>query len=171
MKGSENPAKLDGKIVVITGNVNKFFAHLSMVTNVINLWSGANAGIGRETANDMYKRGASVIMLCRAEERAKAAIKWITENNEENSSKGSLRLELCDLSSMKSVKNCADRLLGSLEMIDILVNNAGTASGQKITTDDGFELTLATNHLGPFLLTELLMPLLKKSAESGFRPR
>ena len=110
-------------------------------------------------------------MLCRSEERAKAAMRWITENNEENSSNGSLRLELCDLSSMKSVKDCADRLLGSLEMIDILVNNAGTFRGLKNTTDDGFELTLAANYLGHFLLTELLMPLLKKSAESGFRPR
>ena len=73
---------------------------------------------------------------------------------------------------MKSVRSCADRLLESLEKIDILVNNAGIGgSDERKSTEDGFELTLATNHLGHFLLTELLMPLLKKSAESGFKPR
>ena len=134
--------------------------------------TGANTGIGKETANDMYKRGASVIMLCRSEEKANAAIKWITENAEENSNKGSLRFELCDMSSTKSVKSCADRLLNSLEMIDILVNNAGMAGpSSKATTEDGFEITFATNHLGHFLLTNLLVPLIKKSAEAGFKPR
>ena len=133
--------------------------------------SGANAGIGKETANDMYKRGASVLMLCRSEEKANAAMKWISDNAEDGG-KGSLRFELCDMSSMKSVRSCADRLLDSLVKMDILVNNAGIAgSNERTTSEDGFELTFATNHLGHFLLTELLMPLLKKSAESGFKPR
>ena len=71
----------------------------------------------------------------------------------------------------KSVRSCAERLLGSLEAVDILVNNAGVGGGERVVTEDGFERTFATNHLGHFLLTELLMPLIKKSAESGFRPR
>ena len=137
--------------------------------------SGANAGIGRETANDMYKRGASVVLLCRSEEKANAAMKWIRDNNdaaEGGGGNGSLRFESCDMSSMKSVRSCAERLLGSLEAIDILVNNAGVGgSEERMATEDGFELTFATCHLGHFLLTELLMPLIKKSAESGFKPR
>ena len=71
----------------------------------------------------------------------------------------------------KSVRSCAERLLGSLEAVDILVNNAGVGGGERVVTEDGFERTFATNHLGHFLLTELLMPLIKKSAESDFRPR
>ena len=66
--------------------------------------AGANAGIGKETANDLYKRGATVVMLCRSEEKANTAMKWIRDNNaevEEGGSNGSLRLESCDMSSMK----------------------------------------------------------------------
>ena len=93
------------------------------------------------------------------------------ENNTEEGN-GSLRFEPCDMSSMKSVRNCAERLLGSLEAVDILVNNAGVGgAAERAVTEDGFEQTFATCHLGHFLLTELLMPLLKKSEESGFRPR
>ena len=57
--------------------------------------------------------------------------------------------------------------------IDILVNNAGVYWGkdERVTTEDGFELTFAVNHLGHFLLTELVLPLLKKSAETGYTPR
>jgi len=150
MVGSENPTMLDGKVVAITG---------------------ANTGIGKETAADLYKRGAKVIMLCRSEEKANTAIKWITDNAVGDSN-GTLIFEQCDISSMLSVRKCAERLLVSLDKIDILVNNAGIVwdHGRKVT-EDGFELTFATNHLGHFLLTDLLIPLLKKSAESGFTPR
>ena len=110
-------------------------------------------------------------MLCRSEERADSAIKWITDNalGDDN---GILIFEQCDLSSMKSVRKCADRLLNTLDKIDLLVNNAGILWdwGRK-ETEDGFELTFATNHLGHFLLTDLLVPLLKKSVESGFTAR
>ena len=71
-----------------------------------------------------------------------------------------------------SLMDGPDRLLGSLEAVDILVNNAGgLGGGERAVTEDGFERTFATNHLGHFLLTELLLPLLKKSEEAGFRPR
>ena len=133
--------------------------------------SGANTGIGKETANDLYGRGATVVMLCRSEERAGTAIQWITDNAVGDGN-GALLFEQCDLSSMESVRKCADRLLNSLEKIDILINNAGILwdRGRKVT-EDGFELTFATNHLGHFLLTDLLVRLLKKSVESGFKPR
>ena len=79
---------------------------------------GANAGIGKETSNDLYKRGATVVMLCRSEEKANAAMKWIRDNNaeaEEGGSNRSLRLELCDMSSMKgtSIKDVrTERAMG-----------------------------------------------------------
>jgi len=149
MLGSDNPASLDGKLVIITG---------------------ANSGIGKETAADLYKRGARVIMLCRSEEKANSAINSIKETM--SNSNGTLSFEQCDMSSMSSVRKCAERLLEYVDKIDILVNNAGIVWdwGREVT-DDGFELTFATNHLGPFLLTDLLVPLLKKSADSGFTPR
>ena len=132
--------------------------------------SGANSGIGKETAADLYKRGARVIMLCRSEEKANSAINSIKETM--SNSNGTLSFEQCDMSSMSSVRKCAERLLEYVDKIDILVNNAGIVWdwGREVT-DDGFELTFATNHLGPFLLTDLLVPLLKKSADSGFTPR
>ena len=100
-----------------------------------------------------------------------AAIKWITDNAVGDSN-GALILEQCDMSSMLSVRKCAERLLEYVNKIDILVNNAGgnNAWGREVT-EDGFELTLATNHLGHFLLTDLLAPLFKESVESGFTPR
>ena len=79
------------------------------------LWissSGANTGIGKETAADLYKRGATVIMLCRSEEKANAAINSI--NDEVRNSDGTLTFEQCDLSSMLSVRKCAERLLAYL---------------------------------------------------------
>ena len=111
-----------------------------------------------------------MIMLCRSEERANAAIDSINESVED--SDGTLIFEQCDMSSMLSVRKCAERLLEYVNKIDILVNNAGIAWdwGREVT-EDGFELTFATNHLGHFLLTDLLMPLLKESVDSGFTPR
>ena len=70
--------------------------------------SGANTGIGKETTKDLYKRGAKVVMLCRSEERANTAIKWISDNTL-GDGKGALIFEQCDLSSMESVRKCAGR--------------------------------------------------------------
>ena len=112
-----------------------------------------------------------MVMLCRSEERANTAIKWITDNMLGDGN-GSLLFEQCDLSLMESVRKCSGRLLNSLDKIDILINNAGILWDRgRTVTEDGFELTFATNHLGHFLLTDLVLPLLKKSAESGFTPR
>ena len=110
-------------------------------------------------------------MLCRSEEKAKAAINSISDDAV-GGGNGTLIFEECDLSSMESVRKCAERLLNTLDKIDILVNNAGILwdRGRKVT-EDGFELTFATNHLGHFLLTDLLVPLLKRAVETGFTPR
>ena len=76
-----------------------------------------------------------------------------------------------DLASLSSVRECAEELNGRLERIDLLVNNAGVMMCPYQKTADGLEMQIGTNHFGHFLLTELLLPLLKKSSLTGFRPR
>lgn len=75
--------------------------------------------------------------------------------------KGEVVVELVDMSSMKSVRACAERLNQSLEKVDILLNNAGVIC-PLARTEEGLEMIMATNHFGPFLLTNLLLPLLHK---------
>ena len=145
-RGSDNPKTLHGKTVVITG---------------------ANTGIGKVTATDLAKRGAKVIICCRSPERAQEAIKDIKNES------GSQLVEnvTCDLASLASVRKCAQTILGQEEKIDYLVNNAGVMWCPQWKTEDGFDMQIGTNHLGHFLLTQLLMPLIRKSAASGHHPR
>ncbi len=137
-------------------------------------------------AIDLAKRGAKVVILCRNKERGSAALKGIKAK----SGSDNVEFEQMDLASLSSIRKCATVLLGKLDKIDILLNNAGMFltlmatcnqlqslfSGVMVPprdakTEDGFELQFGTNHLGHFLLTELLLPLVKKSADSGFHPR
>ena len=99
-KGTDNTKKLDGKLVVITG---------------------ANTGIGKETAIDLAKRGAKVIICCRDAGRAEKAVKDIKEQS------GNHQVEnyQLDLASLDSVRKCANRLLSNVDKIDYLINNAG----------------------------------------------
>lgn len=144
--GSDQRKRLDGKVVAITG---------------------ANTGIGKETALDLVKRGARVILLCRNEEKAKKAAQDI-----KNLWKGAqLSIQQLDLGSLKSVRSCAQHLIDTEDKIDILVNNAGIMMCPEWKTEDGFDMQLGTNHLGHFLFTELITPLLMKSASSGFDTR
>jgi NAD(P)-dependent dehydrogenase (short-subunit alcohol dehydrogenase family) len=107
-----------------------------------------------------------VIILCRSPEKAAAASNEITQQ-----SGNPVEVEELNLASLQSVRECAERLLGKLSQIDLLVNNAGVGMCPQQKTEDGFDLLFGTNHLGHFLLTELLMPLLKKSSELGNKPR
>ena len=128
--------------------------------------SGANTGIGKETAQDLVTRGARVIILCRSLQRGDGAAKDILQKTGKT-----VEVEKLDLSSLKSVRECAGLLLQKLDRIDILINNAGVMYTGHVKTEDGLDMQLGTNHFGHFLLTELLMPLVKKSAGTGFRPR
>merc|ERR1719150_1217356 len=130
--------KLEGKTVVITG---------------------ANTGIWKATAMDMSKRGAKVVILCRDMEKAEAAAAEVRD-----ATKGEVIVHKLDLADLASVRECAEQLGNSLEKIDILINNAGIMACPKMKTKDGFEMQFGTNHVGHFLLTNLLMPLLKKAA-------
>jgi NAD(P)-dependent dehydrogenase (short-subunit alcohol dehydrogenase family) len=123
------------------------------------LVTGANTGIGRETALALAGRGARVFITSRNRDKARPVIDEIAARNGASSVEF-LPLELGDLD---SVRACADEFLRSGEPLHCLINNAGLA-GARGMTDSGFELTFGTNHVGPFLLTGLLLDRLRESA-------
>jgi retinol dehydrogenase-12 len=114
--------------------------------------TGASNGIGKETARALARRGAHVILLCRSRDKGEATC------NEIRAAAPDARLELVsgDLSSQASVKQAAAEILARHPAIHVLVNNAGISIDYHERSADGVELVLATNHLGPFLLTHLL---------------
>ncbi|HSY20977.1 MAG TPA: SDR family NAD(P)-dependent oxidoreductase, partial [Polyangiaceae bacterium] len=119
--------------------------------------TGANTGIGRATAIALARRGASLVLGCRSEEKTRPVLDEIRACGN-----GSAEFVPLDLSSLESVRAAAARILGIARPIDRLVNNAGMA-GQRGLTRDGFELAFGTNHLGHFLLTMLLYPALRRA--------
>jgi retinol dehydrogenase 12 len=121
--------------------------------------TGANTGIGKITALELARRGARVILACRSKERTLPVIEEIRRETNND------RIELVplDLSDLASVRACAKELLDRKLPIHGLINNAGLA-GQRGVTKDGFEIQFGTNHLGPYLLTRLL---LDRIVESG----
>jgi len=122
------------------------------------LVTGANSGIGKETARDLAGRGARVVLAGRSEERTRAAIDEIVGDTG-NSNLDFIQLDLGDLA---SVRNAAKTFLDSGEKLDVLINNAGMA-GTRGMTPSGFELAFGTNHVGTFLFTQLLLERLKES--------
>ena len=124
--------------------------------------TGANIGIGKETARAMAKSGARTILVCRSEDKGRAAL----EELRADTGSEHLSLELCDFSSQASIRAFAARFTVAHDRLDVLINNAGLLLPTRHTTDDGLETTFATNHLGYFLTTHLLLDLLKKSAPS-----
>lgn len=128
--------------------------------NKICLVTGANAGIGRETALALAKMGAHVVMICRSAERGRAAQEAIIAQSGNNQ----VDLLLADLSVQAEVRRVAAEFIERYSQLDVLVNNAGAIFTERQESADGIELTLALNHLGYFLLTQELLPLLKASA-------
>lgn len=122
------------------------------------LVTGANTGIGKETARGLARRGARVTLAGRSEDRTRAAMGEIV-STDPDADLAFLRVDLADLA---SVRAAADDFLARDEPLDVLVNNAGLAGAKGLTTD-GFELAFGTNHLGPFLLTQLLLDRLKEA--------
>jgi NAD(P)-dependent dehydrogenase (short-subunit alcohol dehydrogenase family) len=118
--------------------------------------TGANSGIGRETARELARAGASVVLACRSAERGAEAVEDIRSTVPD----ASLELQALDLSSLESVRVFAAAMGSQLEKLDILCNNAGIMMVPFGQTKDGFELQLGTNHLGHFALSVQLMPLL-----------
>jgi len=124
------------------------------------LVTGANSGIGRATSEKLAERGARIVLLCRNEERCEAAKREIKQDtgNEEVYSL------LCDLSLMSSVRKAVGEFKENFDRLDILVNNAGMISSKREITEEGNEKVFATNYLGHFLLTYLLIGKMKESS-------
>lgn len=121
------------------------------------LVTGANTGIGRTTALALARAGGHVILACRSEDKAKPVMDEIAAGGA-----GSAEPVALDLGSLASVRRCAAAVLAMKRPLHVLINNAGL-TGRGLT-EDGFELTFGVNHLGPFLLTTLLLDRLKESA-------
>ncbi|CAD6196467.1 unnamed protein product [Caenorhabditis auriculariae] len=123
--------------------------------------TGGNSGIGFETVRELNIRKAKVYMLCRSEERADEAKRNLVRLG---CNPTRLIFIQCDLANFSSVRSAAEKLLKSEPKIDILINNAGIMFQSKYEkTVDGHEMTWQSNHLGPFLLTNLLLPALKNA--------
>jgi NAD(P)-dependent dehydrogenase (short-subunit alcohol dehydrogenase family) len=115
--------------------------------------TGANAGIGLETARALAARGAEVVLACRDSTRAQAAADRICGEV----GRASLRIVCLDLASLASVREAAAEIRSTWTSLDLLINNAGVMQVPYRRTEDGFESTLATNHLGHFALTALVL--------------
>jgi len=122
--------------------------------------TGGNSGVGKATATALAAAGAETVITARSESRGRQALDDIRRDS------GSDRVGLVvfDLADLASVRDGADQLLDRCPEIHVLVNNAGLVLSQRTETRDGFETTFATNHLGPFYLTQLLTDRLVASA-------
>lgn len=125
----------------------------------VALLTGANTGIGFETARSLAKHGCSVILACRNLTSAEEAVKRIKSEKAAAGEKcEAVHLDLC---SLNSVLECANYVKSKYSKIDMLILNAGVFGLPYCRTVDGFETTFQVNHLSQFYLTLLLKPLLK----------
>ena len=126
------------------------------------LVTGGNSGIGKATALGLAKLGATVVLVSRDKDKGEAALLEIrTVSGNKN-----IDMMLSDLSSQDSVRELAHDFKARYKKLHVLINNAGVFLPKRVTTADGLEATFATNHLGHFLLTNLLLDTLKSSAPS-----
>lgn len=123
------------------------------------LITGGNSGIGYEAVRNFASRGASVILVCRSENKGRRAL----EDVRLETGNDSLFLYLADFSSLGSVNQIAKKISEDFSKIDVLCNNVGGANATRTLTGEGFETTFVTNHLSGFLLTKMLLPLLSAS--------
>lgn len=137
----KNPVSAEGKVFIVTG---------------------ANTGIGKETARGLAKRKGTVYLACRSLSKCEETRKEIILGTR---NKNVFCREL-DLASFSSIKNFAKRFKAEQSRLDALINNAGVMRCPKLVTQEGFEMQIGTNHLGHFLLTHLLLDYLKASAPS-----
>ena len=124
--------------------------------------TGASGGMGKATAALLAaEHGMKVLLLVRDARRGQEAVEEVNLL----SGRGDAEMVLCDLASFASIRSAAASILDSVDHIDVLVNNAGVITLKREETEDGFERQLGVNHLGHYLLTGLLMPLLLRSVE------
>jgi NAD(P)-dependent dehydrogenase (short-subunit alcohol dehydrogenase family) len=132
----------------------------AMMTGRVCIVTGANAGMGKETALALAKLDATVLMVCRDVQRGQAAV----DDVKARSGADRVELVLGDLSSMRSVRQLAEEVRRRYERLHVLINNAGVLQSERTETVDGYETTFAVNYLAPFLLTNLLLPSLKAAS-------
>lgn len=135
---------------------NKNFGSLKGKVFIV---TGANTGLGYETASALAKRGATVILACRNMDKANEAINKIRAETKE----GELIAIELDLASFDSIKKFVAMIKEKYSVFDCLINNAGLATITQQYTKENIELHTGTNHIGPFLLTNLLMDNIKKN--------
>jgi len=133
--------RMEGKVVLITG---------------------ASSGLGQAAADGFARLGATVWLAVRNRERGEDAQARILDHLVE----ADVHVDVCDLSRLESVRQFAERFAAKAARLDVLVNNAGVLTQERQLSADGIELTLATNVIGPFLLTQLLVGVLERSAPS-----
>jgi len=121
--------------------------------------TGANAGLGYETAKALAMRGANVMMVCRNEQKGKRALIELIQASDNTN----ISLQTADLSSQKDIRAAAEKIRQKFNHIDVLVNNAGTWISKLSYTEDNIEKMFAVNHLAYFYLTHLLYPAIAKA--------
>ena len=124
------------------------------------LVSGATDGLGRRVAQVLAAKGATMLLHGRNPERLEATLKELRSQT----SSEKVSSYLADLSSLAAVRDLVERIFSEHDRLDVLINNAGIIARERKESEDGYELTFAVNYLSHFLLTRLLLPLLKDSA-------
>jgi len=132
------------------------------MTNKLCVITGANSGIGYETAKALAQKGAYIVMVCRNEDKAIEAKNSILESVVD----AGVAIVLCDFSIQKEIRKAADEITSRYKKIDILINNHGFIASERTETVDGLESTFGVNHIGYFLFTNLLLDNLK-AARNG----
>ncbi|KAJ3480969.1 hypothetical protein NLG97_g7934 [Lecanicillium saksenae] len=132
----------------------------------VHIVTGANSGVGEQLMQILYEKNAAVYVAARSRDKAEAAIAAAKAKYPD--SKGRLAFMHVDLSDLRTVKPAVDAFLAQEKRLDVLVNNAGVMfPPAKVASAQGHEMQMATNCLGPFLLTRLLTPLLRETAKTA----
>ncbi|MEJ2758280.1 MAG: SDR family oxidoreductase [Anaerolineales bacterium] len=134
-------------------------ANSSWIEGKICLVTGASSGIGLATSWLLAAQGATVVMHGRDKDRSEASRRRVIEKSRNSN----VHLLLADFASLDEVRNLGESFVAEFPALHVLVNNAAVVLPKRKTCKDGFEMQLAVNHLAPFLLTNLLLPLMKTS--------
>jgi len=132
------------------------------MNNKLCVITGANSGIGFETAKALAQKGAYLVMVCRNEDKAEAARAEIIK---ETSNPG-IDIVLCDFAIQAEIRKAAQEIKKNYKKIDVLINNHGFLASEQEETVDGLEKTFAVNHIGYFMFTNLLLDMIK-AADQG----